>query len=71
MATMVLTYLTGCYWREMLISSGKDTTLLGFHRYPASVVILAALMITALVILIVSIIWLVKRNKSKNAKKLI
>ena len=66
--TMILTYLTGCSWRDILIGSGKDASLLGFHRYPAAPVILAILLLTAFVVMIVSILWIVRRNKSKNRK---
>ena len=30
--TVILTFLTGNGWRELLISGGKDTALLGFQR---------------------------------------
>jgi len=62
-ATMALTCLTGYFWKEMLIGSGKDTTLLGFNRYPVAVIILVILMITALAVLIISIICMTKKNK--------
>ena len=37
-AAMALTCLTGYSWKLMLIDSGKDTTLLGFSRYPAALI---------------------------------
>lgn len=54
-AVMVLTCLTGYRWKIMLINSGKDTALLGFHRYPAVPVILGILLAAACILLIVSI----------------
>jgi len=65
-AAMVLTYLTGSSWRGMLIDGGKDTYLLGFERYPAAPVILAILLLSAFAVMIVSIIWMSRRNKNKN-----
>ena len=64
-AAMILTCLTGHSWKEMLIGSGKDTTLLGFNRYPAALIILAILLLTAFILMIVSIIGIVRQNKSK------
>lgn len=64
--TMALTCWTGYSWKLMLINSGKDTALLGFNRYPAAVIILAILLLTAFILLIVSIIWIARQNKSKG-----
>ena len=61
-----LTFLTGYYWKEMLIDSGKDTALLGFNSYPAAPIILAVLLLTAFVVMIVSIVWLVRHSKSRT-----
>lgn len=62
---VALTYWTGYSWKLMLIGSGKDATLLGFNRYPAALIILAILLIAAFVFMIVSIIWMVRRSRSK------
>lgn len=67
-AAMALTYLTGYSWSLMLTDSGKDTTLLGFSRYPAALIILAALMLTAFIMMIVNGILILKRSKSKSGK---
>jgi len=67
-AAMALTYLTGYSWKLMLIDSGKDTTLLGFSRYPAALIILAALILTAFIMMIVNGILILKRSKSKSGK---
>lgn len=64
--TIALTCCTGYSWKIMLINSGKDTTLLGFNRYPAALIILAILLLTAIILLIESIIWIVRQNKSKG-----
>ena len=61
--TVILTFLTGNGWRELLISGGKDTTLLGFQRYPAALIILGILLVAAFVVLAVSIIWIARRNE--------
>ena len=65
-AAMALTCLTGHSWKLMLIGSGKDTTLLGFSRYPAAPVILTILLLTALAMIIASVVGIAKRNKSTN-----
>ena len=65
---MALTCLTGYSWKLMLTDSGKDTTLLGFSRYPAALIILAALMLTAFIMMIVNGILILKRSKSKSGK---
>lgn len=67
-AAMALTYLTGYSWKLMLTDSGKDTTLLGFSRYPAVLIILAALMLIAFILMIVNGILILKRSKSKSGK---
>ena len=64
-AAVVLAFLTGHSWKEMLTGSGKDSTLLGFHRYPAAPMILAILLLAACILMIVSIIGIVRQNKSK------
>lgn len=61
--TMVLVYFTGYTWKFMLISSGKDATLLGFHRYPAALVTLVVLTVFAVASMIISVIWMVRRKK--------
>ena len=63
--TMVLTYLTGTSWKELLIAGGKNTALLGFHRYPAAPMILTILLLAALLLMIVGIIGVVRQNKSR------
>lgn len=62
---IILTYLTGRSWRLMLTSSGKDTTLLGFNRYPAALMILSVLLLGAFALMIVSVVGIIKKNKSK------
>ena len=63
---MALTCWTGYSWKLMLINSGKDTTLLGFNRYPVALTILSILLLVAFILLIVSIIGIVRRNKSRG-----
>ncbi|MBO5649192.1 MAG: hypothetical protein J6S76_04700 [Clostridia bacterium] len=63
---MALTCWTGYSWKLMLIRSGKDTTLLGFNHYPTALIILAILLLTAFILLIVSITWIARQNKSKG-----
>jgi hypothetical protein len=62
--TVMLTGLTGYSWREMLLGSGKDTALLGFHRYPAAVILLAGLLLAAVAVTAVSILRSVGRKRN-------
>ena len=61
--TIILTYLTGCSWKELLMNGGKDTALLGFQRYPAAPILLAILLTVAFVVLMVSIAWVARKNR--------
>lgn len=54
--TLILTCLTACEWRTMLIDSGKDTAFLGFSRYPVVPIVLCVLTAAAVVVLIAGII---------------
>ena len=60
---LVLTCLTGFFWIKMLVESGKDSTLLGFHRYPAALVILGMLFLAAFVLILVSAHGVAMRKK--------
>ena len=62
---VVFTFLTGLSWKEMLVASGKDTTLLGLQRYPAAPGILAILLLAACILMIMCIIGMARQNKSK------
>ena len=64
--TAVLTIQTGYCWKSMLLNSGKDTTLLGFGRYPAALVLLALLLLAAVLIAAISIIGIVRRHSHKT-----
>ena len=61
--TIILTCLTGCSWKELLMNGGKDAALLGFQRYPAAPILLAILLIAAFVVLMVSIAWVASKNR--------
>ena len=62
----LLTVQTGYYWKSMLLNSGKDTTLLGFGRYPAALILLAVLLLAAVLIAAISIIGIVRRHSRKT-----
>ena len=62
-AAIMLTCLTGHFWKEMLIESGKDTALLGWSRYPAAPMILAILLLTAVIVIILNSIRMIRQNK--------
>ena len=64
--TAVLTIQTGYCWKSMLLNSGKDTTLLGFGRYPAALVLLVLLLLAAVLIAAISIIGIVRRHSRKT-----
>ena len=65
-AAMFLTCGTGFMWRRMLTDSGKDPAWLGFQRYPAALILLAVLFLTACILLSVSVLELVRRSKSRD-----
>ena len=62
---MVFLGLTGRSWFFMLVSSGKETALLGFHRYPAVSVALLVLALLAVSGILFSITMLVRRKYKK------
>ncbi len=64
--TAVLTIQTGYCWKSMLLNSGKDTTLLGFDRYPAALILLAVLLLAAALIAAVSVVGIVRRCSRKT-----
>ena len=61
--TLVLTYMTALSWRTLLLASGKDTAFLGFHRYPAAVLLLTAMLLAAFAVAVLSLVWLIRRNQ--------
>lgn len=63
MTATALIYGTGYCWRAMLMASGKDTTLLGFSRYPAAPVLLCILALGAVIGMIVSIVLMIRNGK--------
>ena len=63
-AAMALTCLTGYSWKLMLIGSGKDTTLLGFSRYPAVLILLCVLLLLVAVSMTVSVILITRKRKN-------
>jgi len=66
-AAMALTVWSGYTWNLLLIESGKDTALLGFHRYPAAVILLCMLLLLAAVSLIVHVCAILRRKFHLNA----
>ena len=64
--TVVLTVQTGYGWKSMLLNSGKDTTLLGFDRYPVALILLAVLLLAAALIAVVSVVGIVRRRSCKT-----
>ena len=62
----VLTVQTGYSWKSMLLDSGKDTALLGFDRYPAALIILAVLALSAAILAAGSIVGIVRRCNRKT-----
>lgn len=65
LGAMVFLGLTGRSWFFMLVSSGKETALLGFHRYPAVSVALLVLALLAVSGILFSITMLVRRKYKK------
>lgn len=63
-AAIPLTLQAAYFWTEMLIMSGKDTTLLGFKRYPTAFIIFCALLFLSAFVIILSIITVIKQKSN-------
>lgn len=61
--TTLLILWTGYCWRLMLISSGKDTALLGFARYPAAPIILCIVAFLAAAGVIISVVRIAQKHR--------
>ena len=61
--SLALTGVTVYFFRRLLLSSGKDTALLGFPQYPVVPVILCLLALAALAGLVLAVRQLVKKDK--------
>ena len=61
--SLVLTGVVLFFWRQMLIQSGKDAALLGFHAYPAVLIIVGILALAALVCLVLALLGLGRRSE--------
>lgn len=61
-ASIALTCWTGYCWKLMLISSGKDASLFGFHRYPAALIILCILLFLAIFSTVFSVISMARKR---------
>ena len=64
--SLALTGVTAYFFRRLLLSSGKDAALLGFHQYPAVPILLCLLTLAALAGLVLAIIQLVKKDGKKG-----
>ena len=60
--SLVLTWVTAHFFRQLLISSGKDPALLGFRQNPAVPVLLAVLALLALIGLVLALVQLAKKG---------
>ena len=63
--SLALTWITVHFWKLLLISSGKDTALLGFHHSPLVPILLGLLALAALVGLALSLVQLAKSKKAE------
>ena len=63
--SLALTWITVHFWKLLLISSGKDTALLGFRHSPVVPILLGLLALAALVGLALSLVQLAKSKKAE------
>ena len=61
--SLALTWITVHFWKLLLISSGKDTALLGFRHSPVVPILLGLLALAALAGLVLSLVQLAKSKK--------
>ena len=61
--SLALTGVTAYFFRRLLLSSGKDAALLGFHQSPAVPILLGLLALAALVGLVMALVQLVKLKR--------
>ena len=61
--SLALTWVTVHFWKLLLISSGKDTALLGFRHSPVVPILLGLLALAALAGLVLSLAQLAKNKK--------
>ena len=59
-AAVALEAMCAKNWLLALADSGKDTAMLGFERYPAAAVMLAAIFVAALSCIVLGIVFFVK-----------
>ncbi len=62
--SLVLTGVTALFWRRMLLSSGKSAELLGFHQYPAVLILLGILALAALAGIVLALVQMVKQRRA-------
>ena len=60
--SLALTGVTVYFFRQLLISSGKDVSLLGFHEYPVIPILLCLLALAALAGLVLAVVQLLKKD---------
>ena len=63
--SLALTGVTAYFFRQLLLSSGKDAALLGFRQYPAVPILLGLLALAALVGLVLAVAQLFRGRKTK------
>ena len=62
--TFPLVVLSACDWRQALIDSGKDPTLLGYARYPIALTLLVILAAAALICIVIAVILMSRRKNT-------
>ena len=60
--SLALTVVTAHFFRQLLLSSGKDAALLGFPHSPVIPVLLCLLALAALAGLVLAVVQLVKKD---------
>lgn len=62
--TFPFVVLSGIDWRQALIDSGKDPTLLGYARYPIALSLLVILAAAALICIVIAVILMIRRKNT-------
>ncbi len=60
--SLALTGVTAFFWHKLLLASGRDTALLGFHHSPLVPILLGLLALAALAGIVLAVLQMVKKK---------
>ncbi len=61
--SLALTAVTAFFWRKLLLASGRDAALLGFHHSPLVPILIALLALAALAGIVMALRQMVKKER--------